>query len=591
MSGGSNLYSQGFGTTSSNTFPSSPIISTRVPTTSDTSGSQGPLPLGKVWINKTTPASYQLLELTTSNGVVSATWVLQAVNSGDIETIGSDSGTATPVSNNVDIVGSGDISTAASGDTLTIAFTAGTTAIDTVNGDSGSAAPVGGEISVVGTSNQLSSSGAAATLTFSLDAELESGSLTARGGTRHTSTLGTGAGANPAVFDTSFVGYNCGANNTAAGSTAMGSVALTANTSGTGNTAMGFTALAAVTTSVDSTAVGWNALPVATGGSNTALGSGTAFSLTSGESHVVVGANALTTNITGDECVAIGTNALGLATISHLTAIGHDALTLCSTGVENTAVGWSSLSTITTGNSCTAVGWSSLLAATGVGNSGIGSQSGLAISTGDNNTTVGYVSLSSNTTGDNNTCIGMQAMQTATSPSDCVIVGKSAGSAYIGAESDNILIGSAVTGTVSTSNELIIGTGTGTGTGQINTAFVSGIRGITTANADAIAVLVDSVGQLGTVSSSLRFKEQIESLGNSERIYDLRPVSFKYKSQSSDRPQFGLIAEEVNDVIPEIVVRDREGEIETIQYQTLPIFLLAEIQKLRKEIDELKAGK
>ena len=166
--------------------------------------------------------------------------------------------------------------------------------------------------------------------------------------------------------------------------------------------------------------------------------------------------------------------------------------------------------------------------------------------------------------------------------------GLNAGRNYTSNESYNICIGSEVRGTVGESNAFRVGNGTGTGADQINTTFISGIRGITTANADAIAVLIDSAGQLGTVSSSIRFKENIQDLPNT-RVLELRPVCFNYKQDG--RIGTGLIAEEVEQVMPQLVAYNQQGECESVKYHDLPVLLLAEIQKLRKELDELKKGR
>jgi chorismate mutase len=135
---------------------------------------------------------------------------------------------------------------------------------------------------------------------------------------------------------------------------------------------------------------------------------------------------------------------------------------------------------------------------------------------------------------------------------------------------------------------LNIGTGTGASAGQINQSFISGIRGITTVNNDAIAVLIDSAGQLGTVSSTMKVKHAIEDMNDeSSTILDLRPVTFVYNGDVSEKKQYGLIAEEVNEIFPSIVVRNKDGEIETVQYHVLPVLLLNEMKKQNTIIQNL----
>ncbi len=117
---------------------------------------------------------------------------------------------------------------------------------------------------------------------------------------------------------------------------------------------------------------------------------------------------------------------------------------------------------------------------------------------------------------------------------------------------------------------------------------MAGIRGITTANADAVAVLIDSSGQLGTISSSQRYKQNIQTMGiASQSILDLNPVTFTYKTDKMNTKQFGLIAEEVEEIFPDIVVRNANGQPETVQYHILPVLLLNEVKKLQNTINSL----
>jgi hypothetical protein len=123
-------------------------------------------------------------------------------------------------------------------------------------------------------------------------------------------------------------------------------------------------------------------------------------------------------------------------------------------------------------------------------------------------------------------------------------------------------------------------------------AFIAGVRGITPLNADAIPVVIDSAGQVGTISSSARFKEDVHDMGDaSRRLFQLRPVSFRYTQAFRDgsKPvQFGLIAEEVAQTFPELAVRDATGTIETVHYETLSVLLLNELQQQQKRIDALE---
>jgi predicted ribosome quality control (RQC) complex YloA/Tae2 family protein len=123
-----------------------------------------------------------------------------------------------------------------------------------------------------------------------------------------------------------------------------------------------------------------------------------------------------------------------------------------------------------------------------------------------------------------------------------------------------------------------------------NSCFIGNIRGVTTGNADAIPVLIDSAGQLGTVSSSRRFKKEIKPIDQtSEAILALKPVTFHYKSDSTGTPQFGLIAEEVAEVNPDLVVRDENGEIYTVRYDAVNAMLLNEFLKEHRKNEQQEA--
>jgi len=120
--------------------------------------------------------------------------------------------------------------------------------------------------------------------------------------------------------------------------------------------------------------------------------------------------------------------------------------------------------------------------------------------------------------------------------------------------------------------------------------FIDGIRGVTTGINNAVNVVIDSAGQLGTVSSSRRFKTDIKPMDDaSGSILALKPVTFRYKSQKDAKPQFGLIAEEVAEVNPDLVVRDENGEIYTVRYDAVNAMLLNEFLKEHKSVEDQQA--
>ncbi len=265
-----------------------------------------------------------------------------------------------------------------------------------------------------------------------------------------------------------------------------------------------------------------------------------------------------------------GNTTLTNGTAIHNTGLGSRCLMSLTTGASSTMTGNGAGKAMTTATDCC----------------GYGSGSLTSNISGDANFAYGTSSLHDLTTGSSNTALG-SALSTLVTGSRNIAVGWLAAAGYNGAESDNIIIGTNLPGTVGESNVCRIGLSTGAGNSQLNKTFIAGIRGITTDNADAVPVLVDSAGQLGTVSSSERYKENIEDIGVSS-VLKLRPVKFDYKNRISPFKQYGLIAEEVDEIMPELVVY-KGGQPETIKYQDIPILLLNEIKKLRKEVDELKA--
>jgi hypothetical protein len=205
--------------------------------------------------------------------------------------------------------------------------------------------------------------------------------------------------------------------------------------------------------------------------------------------------------------------------------------------------------------------------------------SGIGLGTpigGNFNCAIGYNALNQ---------LGQFAFAPGNANYNCVM-GWSAGTNYTTTESNNILLNSP--GVAAENNVLHIGAGTGTGSQELAAAYISGIRGV---GIVGTAVLVSASDQLGIAVSSKRFKKNIDDMGNySEDIHKLRPVTFDYKDQSFDDPMVGLIAEEVEEAMPELVVKDKEGLPLTVKYLDLIPMLLNEVQKLRKELDTLKKG-
>src|SRR6266540_3265706 len=233
------------------------------------------------------------------------------------------------------------------------------------------------------------------------------------------------------------------------------------------------------------------------------------------------------------------------------TAEGQNALLSRTTGIYNTGIGIYSLLSLTEGSFCTGVGAGTLL-----------------VNAADRNTATGAGALSSNTTGFNNTADGLSALLGNTTGSGNVALGIFAG-ANLTTGNNNIDIGAL--GLPEESNTIRIGE-----QGTQATTFIAGISG-TAVVGDP--VVVDVNGQLGTIASLARFKEDIRPLDKaSEALLALKPVTFRYKKQidRTGRSQFGLVAEDVERVNPDLVVRDKEGKPYSVRYDQVNAMLLNE---------------
>ena len=281
--------------------------------------------------------------------------------------------------------------------------------------------------------------------------------------------------------------------------------------------------------------------------------------------QVPPGTNGLFGSNTGVGIGALQSNTSGVSN----TAIGNNALFKSNTGFSNTAVGVGALSSNTSGSLNTASGVNVLVVNT----------------TGTSNTGTGAIALNSNTTGNSNTALGFAALAFNTAGSNNTAIGFNAGE-YLGAGDNNVYISNVGPGD-------FLNPGSESGVIRIGapltqtSAFIAGIYGTMTGLA-GLPVVVDANGQLGTVSSSRRFKEDIQDMGDaSDGLLQLRPVTFRYKKSYEDgsKPvQYGLIAEEVAEVYPDLVARNANGQIETIRYQLLTPMLLNELQKQRATI-------
>jgi trimeric autotransporter adhesin len=372
------------------------------------------------------------------------------------------------------------------------------------------------------------------------------------------------------------------------GNTAEGQSALLNLTTGGFNTAVGFLSLRGNTDSSFNTAVGAGSLLSNTADNNTATGAGALLSNTTGNANTASGGFALANNTTGNDNAATGAGALmSNTTGSDNTATGASALALNITGFLNTANGFHALNRNTTGSSNTAAGGSALLQNT-IGHDNTATGGGALFSNidGNFNTATGVSALASNSTGSRNAAVGGFALEFNATGSDNTAIGDGALGSNISGDG-NIALGSDAGSSVTDANNVIcIGH---SGLNVSNSCFIENIRSRQVGN-DAVPVLIDSFGKLGTGISSRRFKKEIKPMGKaSEAILRLKPVTFHYKSDKANTAQFGLIAEEVAEVNPELVISDKEGNPYTVRYDAVNAMLLNEFLKEHRKVQELEA--
>ncbi len=258
------------------------------------------------------------------------------------------------------------------------------------------------------------------------------------------------------------------------------------------------------------------------------------------------------------------------------TAVGTEALLDLTTGQDNTALGFRVLTENTEGNLNTAVG-STALRNNRVGNrnTATGDAALFDNSAGNNNTANGYRALQSNK-GNNQTAIGAGALEDTATSSNNTALGYQAGK-NLTTGNDNIDVGNP--GVAGESGAIRIGSSDQTRT------FIAGIHGAVLTGGGA--VIVNNLGQMGRAASSERFKEEIKPMGKeSETILGLRPVTFRYKKEIDPQGtlQFGLVAEDVEKVNPDLVVRDNKGKPYSVRYDAVNVMLLNEFLKQHRRV-------
>jgi uncharacterized coiled-coil protein SlyX len=333
------------------------------------------------------------------------------------------------------------------------------------------------------------------------------------------------------------------------------------------------------------------------GHGNTNEGLSALLNLTTGVHNNAFGNETLLLNTTGSYNTATGSQSLKNNTANNNTAIGFQSLVFNTIGSDNTAAGWRALYQNTSGGPNTAAGFKALYGNTSsafnvaVGDSALASFHGTTAVDGAN-TALGSLALTAETSGQENTAVGRRALESLTAASNNTAVGWRAGDNIIDGSNDVAVGSSAGNGIVHASNVIAIGiAGVSSAFGDAdNTCYINHIFGEPVGVGPGQAVFVDSDGVLGFTTSSRRFKHDIKPMDNaSEALLALKPVIFKYNSDKSGMTCFGLIAEDVAEVNPDLVLRDKKGEVSSVRYEQVNAMMLNEFLKEHRTVEDLKS--
>jgi hypothetical protein len=416
-------------------------------------------------------------------------------------------------------------------------------------------------------------------------------------GVLDTATLNTAVGAYAMQLNTigksnTAIGNSAlGQNTTGRYNSATGSAALFYNTTASNNVADGYQALYFNTTGSSNTAIGSNVMSGSgeNGSGNTAIGAYALNGAVTGSSNVAVGIFAQKNNSYRSNIVAVGDSALywngyplwGTPTqdsSTENTGIGSKALYTNRPGAYNTATGYQALYSNYSGYNNTANGVSALWNNGGSNNTAVGSQSLIANTSGSDNTATGYESLMANTLGGSNTAFGYLALSQNTTGSNNAAFGDNSGPTTSGL-GNTTCVGSGAQATAS--NSVVLGNI------NVTSLYCQGAYFATTAA--SANMVVGSNGQIMRSTSSARYKTNIHDLDiNTDRLYDLRPVS--YTSKIDGKEYFGLVAEDVAKVLPDLAEYARSKDVipgstsdamipDAVKYPMLSVLLLDELKK------------
>jgi trimeric autotransporter adhesin len=309
----------------------------------------------------------------------------------------------------------------------------------------------------------------------------------------------------------------------------------------------------------------------------TAEGCNALKSLTTGAANTGIGWYSLFSTTTGNANTGVGAGALALNQADNNTAVGGGALFLNTTGAENSAVGANALVHNADGSDNNAFGTNALFNNVSGSFNNAHGRDALLNSTGDQNNAMGDDAMFFNTTGSFNTAVGDDALDNNVDGNSNVAIGDEAGTGLGPSVNNCIAIGAPGDGPFATFDE---------------TCFIGHIFGEAVSDPSTqVPVFVDQFNNVGVFNmSSRKLKHDIQPMNKaSETLYQFKPVTFKYNSDWKGATQYGLIAEEVAEVDPQLVVHGRDGEIMAVHYEQINNMLLNEFLKEHKKVEQLRA--